>query len=90
MSLLRSKSWAAIFAFCSIPLAACGGHFTPAFSASAGKNALGATRHVSTTPNLFGRSADGAYQIRTLHVSGVTIHQSIATTTPNGTFTQVD
>ncbi len=71
----------------------CGGRFNPAITGGAASQvgaAQGGGRHVVTSPSLVGRSVDGAYQIRTLHAPGLTVHQSIATTTAAGTFTQVD
>jgi hypothetical protein len=40
--------------------------------------------------NLAGKAPDGSYQLRSLHFSGLRVHQAFSFITPNGTFTQVE
>jgi hypothetical protein len=37
-----------------------------------------------------GRSPDGAYQIHSLHATGIRVHSALSYVTPNGSFTQVE
>jgi hypothetical protein len=80
-------------------VAACGGRLGNAIpdiasqfsnQSQPGSHSTGNGRRVVTGFDLAGRSADGTYQIRTLHANGLKVHQSIATVTAAGTFTQVE
>ena len=76
-------------------LTACNRHGSSALPATGSVAQTSTVGSVSTRqfyPNvaLVGKSADGTYVVRSLHVTGVRVHQAFSFETANGLYTQVE